>query len=243
MGPIHVAPSVQTGVEGAKKGGGRFRVCACTTACVHPYAQKGGWVVPPSHSSTPPRFTYRPYARLGGERATRFGRGLQFAQPLCMQMEGGRFHVLPPRKPGGACASGLHTALFACPLCVQTEAGRKRFIHFHPPHLRVAPACKSRVGGTASECARGPLLACRLCMREVGGGKMGGAISHSHAGPVCLLLLRANRSGGREGWVGKARHSRAAPGSRANGGEGAKGGWALIWWFACSPLFTCCRCT
>ncbi len=57
---------------------------------------------------------------------------------------------------------------------------------------------------------------------------MGGAPSHSRAGPVRLLLLRANRSGGREGWVGKARHSHAAPGSRANGGEGAKGGCAPI---------------
>ncbi len=38
----------------------------------------------------------------------------------------------------------------------------------------------------------------------------------------------ANRSGGREGWVGKAHHSSAAPSSRANRGEGAKEGWAPI---------------
>src|SRR6266702_3627565 len=104
MGLIHIALSAQTGVEGTKKGGGRFQVCACATAHVHPYAQKGGWVVPPSHSGTPPWFAYHPYTRLGGERATRFGRGLQFAQPLCMQMEGGPLPCPPSAQTrGGMC--------------------------------------------------------------------------------------------------------------------------------------------
>ncbi len=79
MGPIHVAPSMQMGTEGTKKGGGRFWVCVHATAHVHPYAQKGGWVAPPSHSGAPPWFACRPYTQLGGEQATGFGHSLQFA--------------------------------------------------------------------------------------------------------------------------------------------------------------------
>ncbi len=64
---------------------------------------------------------------------------------------------------------------------------------------------------------------------------MGGAPSHSHTGPIRLLLLCANWSGGHEGWVGKARHSSAAPSSRANRGEGAKGGWVPIQGLRAAP--------
>jgi len=160
MGLIHIALSAQTGVEGTKKGGGRFRVCACTTACVHPYAQKGGWVVPPSHSSTPPRFTYRPYARLGGERATRFGRGLQFAQPLCMQMEGGPLPCPPSAQTrGGMCFWFARGPRSHAPFARKQRRGAKGFIH-SPPPIRVSPLHASRGWGAllpsvrAAHCSR-----------------------------------------------------------------------------------------
>ncbi len=143
-------------------------------------------------------------------------------------MEEGGLLPCPPsmQTRGGTRFWFAHGPRSRAPFARKQRQGTKGFIHSHPrpPHSHVAPARKLRVGGAASKCARGPLLTCHLCMQEVGGGEMGGAPSHSHVGPVRLLLLCANQSRGCEGWVGKACHSHAAPSSCANGGRVQMGG-------------------
>ncbi len=195
-GPDSRSPERANGGGGRKKGGGRFRVCARATARVHPY----GWHPLPIPARPPPGSHVAPTRNSEGSEQPGLGAASVHSTPLRANGGGGAASVSSLRANQGGHALLVCTRPpFACPLCTQTEAGRKRVHPFPPPHSRVAPARKSRVGGAASECARGPLLTCHLCTREVGGGEMGGAPSHSRAGPVRLLLLRANWSGGAKG--------------------------------------------